>query len=808
MMPIFIDVALPSPVRRLFTYRVPESIANIPALGSRVWVPFHGAIRMGLVITQHSHIPEFECKELISAVDQAPLFDENMLWLMRWVHLYYFCSLGEVVQTALPPGLGLIGQLNYKPGRPPDPTWDTAAKAIYEAIQESGRYPKLEAEKRWRAHATALKKLTKGGFLELWEEPRSQSGTLKQTLWSAGPQLWSEETFKRMDTFAYKVKPKWIQALERVMGLTLPLNTQVLNEMGIPTSLLKRLEQETYLQSSVTDRPFELTLKVEPQAIKVLSLAQQQVLEPIEQAIAKQQYASFLLHGVTGSGKTEIYFHAIQQVLKTGKSAIFLVPEIALTPQTIRRYAAVFGNDFAVIHSRLSERERIQAWKDLKSGRLRMVIGARSAIFAPVQQLGLIIVDEEHDTSYKQEDPAPRYHARDVAIMRAHREGAVIVMGSATPSLQAYQATLEGKATLLKLTQRPYTSQQPKVHVLDLKQYRSAMRGPLAVPLYQAITERIQHNEQIMLLYNRRGFAAYVQCNACGHIPQCSSCSVSMTYHQTPKHLRCHYCGLSISVTTRCPSCGTPDGLETQGSGTQQLEQQVVELFPEISILRLDQDTSRGKHSFDAILGAFARGEAQMLIGTQLVAKGLDFPNLTLVGVVNADTELAFPSYRSSERMFQLLTQVAGRPGRSQKAGEVYLQTLNPEHVAITMAKHHNYEGFVDYELPNRKLLSYPPFSRLIQLIFRGADEKKVEQAARLWVAILRRDYPEVTVLGAVPSLIPKLRGLYRWEVQLKTPLRAYKETEQMLREMSQQFDLEKPNGLNAIKVTINVDVL
>lgn len=807
-MPVYVDVALPSPVRRLFTYHVPETIANIPAVGSRVWVPFHGAIRMGLVITQHSRVPEFACKELIGAVDQAPLFDENMLWLLRWVHLYYFCSLGEVVQTALPPGLGLIGQLHYKIGRSPDPSWDTAAKAIYEAIRESGRFPKLEAEKRWRAHAAALKKLTKGGFLELWEEPRPLIGTLKQTLWSATPRLWSEETFTRLDTYANKVKPKWIQALERVMGLSLPLNTQALNEIDIPTSILKRLEQEAYLESSVTDRPFEFKLQVEPQAIKVLSSAQLQVLEPIVQAIEKQQYASFLLHGVTGSGKTEIYFHAIQQVLKAGKSALFLVPEIALTPQTIRRYAAVFGNDFAVIHSRLSERERIQAWKDLKSGRLKVVIGARSAIFAPVQRLGLIIVDEEHDSSYKQEDPAPRYHARDVAIMRAHREGAVIVMGSATPSLQAYQSTLEGKATLLKLTQRPYTSEQPKVHVLDLKQYRSAMRGPLAVPLYQAITARIQRNEQMMLLYNRRGFAAYMQCNACGHIPQCSSCSVSMTYHQTPKHLRCHYCGLSSSVTTRCPSCGASDGLQTQGSGTQQLEQQVIALFPEISILRLDQDTSRGKHGFDAILGAFARGEAQMLIGTQLIAKGLDFPNLTLVGVVNADTELAFPSYRSAERMFQLLTQVSGRPGRSQKAGEVYLQTLNPEHVAITMAKNHDYEGFVNYELPNRKLLSYPPFSRLIQLIFREAEEKRAEQAARLWVSILQRDYPKITVLGAVPSLIPKLRGRYRWEVQLKTPLRAYKETEQMLREMSQQFEVEKPKELNAIKITINIDVL
>jgi primosomal protein N' (replication factor Y) len=807
-MPVYVDVALASPVRRLFTYQVPETLTSVPPVGSRVWVPFNGAVRIGLLVNQHTTTPEFDCKDLIGAIDQEPLVDENMLWLMRWVHLYYYCSLGEVIQAALPPGFALTGDLCYKPGMAPNANWDLPTKAIYDEIRESGRYPKLEAEKRWRAHTKSLKKLIKGGFIELWEDPKSIASTVTQTLWSATPQLFAEETFHRLDIYVHKSKPKWVQGLEHIMTLKLPLSTQQLNEKGISTPILKRLEQEGYLETSIVHRPFDVKIQVDPQAIKQLNSAQNEVLQPILEALNTQEYASFLLHGVTGSGKTEIYFHAIQQVLNAGKSALFLVPEIALTPQTIRRYAAVFGNNFAVIHSRLSERERLQAWRDLKTGRLNVVIGARSAIFAPVQNLGLIIVDEEHDTSYKQEDPAPRYHARDVAVMRAYHERAVIVMGSATPSLNAYQATLEGKSTLLKLNQRPYTTQQPKVHVLDLKQYRSAMRGPLAIPLYDAIQERIDRNEQMMLLYNRRGYASFVQCNACGHIPQCSSCAVSMTYHHSPKHLRCHYCGLSSSVVKRCPSCGASEGLDTKGSGTQQLEQQIMELFPEIAILRLDQDTSRGKHGFDTILGAFSRGEVQMLIGTQLLAKGLDFPNLTLVGVVNADTELAFPSYRSSERMFQLLTQVSGRPGRSSKAGEVYLQTMNPDHVAITMAKEHHYEGFIQYELPNRKLLSYPPFSRLIQLTFRGPNEMLVEQAACLWVALFKQSYPEIPVLGAVPSLIPKLRGMYRWEVQLKTDIRGYKETERMLSDMIQRYDAEKAKALNAVKLIVNVDVL
>src|SRR5699024_10159127 len=394
----------------------------------------------------------------------------------------------------------------------------------------------------------------------------------------------------------------------------------------------------------------------------------------------------------------------------------------------------------------------------------RIAIGARSAVFAPVQNLGLVIVDEEHDASYKQKDPAPRYHGRDMAIMRAHMNGAVALMGSATPSMSSLQGARTGKSTLLTLNKRPFGASLPEVEVLDLKQYRSAMRGPLAVPVFNAIEEAVGRGEQAILLYNRRGFSSYLQCRHCGHIPECPNCSVSLTYHKAKRQLRCHYCGYSVRRPGECRECGH-EAVAPQGSGTQRLEEQISELFTDARSLRMDYDTTSGKTAHADILNAFGRKEADILIGTQIVGKGLDFPDVTVVGVIDADTELAFPSFRSGERMYQLLSQVAGRSGRAGKEGKVFFQTWQPDHPAILTAREHRYDDFARQELEQRKMLHYPPYSRIIRFDFKGKRDGRVRSVALAFTESLAEVLGDFqAVLGPSPAPIARMKNYYRWE--------------------------------------------
>ncbi|MBI1953047.1 MAG: primosomal protein N' [Candidatus Omnitrophica bacterium] len=501
-----------------------------------------------------------------------------------------------------------------------------------------------------------------------------------------------------------------------------------------------------------------------------LNKEQQAALSPIREAIDQTRHEVFLLHGVTGSGKTEIYLQAIESVLRQGKSSIILVPEIALTPQATQRFQGRFGALVAVLHSRLLPSTRIREWERIRSGEARVVVGTRLAVFAPVKELGLLVVDEEQETSYKQEE-APRYHAREVAIERGRIARAPVVLGSATPSLESFHRASEGPFKLLRLTERIEEVPMPQVEVVDMRQEESwsRHRGIFSHLLMDALDQTLKQRQQAILFLNRRGFATFVQCRSCGRSIRCKTCQVSLTYHQSQRLLLCHYCHAKTPPPDLCPHC-RKEYIRFQGVGTQRVESELARFFPQARIARLDTDAARPRGSHAQILGAFQAHELDVLVGTQMVAKGLDIPRVTLVGIVSADTALNLPDFRSAERTFQLLTQVAGRAGRGSMPGRVVIQTHTPHHYAIQAARQHDYAAFYRQEIEIRRSLGLPPFARLVQVMIRAAQEAKAQAAAASVAADLKRRLPKrVGLLGPAPCAIPKLRRFYRWQVLLKT---------------------------------------
>ncbi len=526
------------------------------------------------------------------------------------------------------------------------------------------------------------------------------------------------------------------------------------------------------IEARTQDRDPFLNTPVAESAPHASNAEQQAALKMIGEEIVAEKPRVVLLHGVTGSGKTEVYLQAIAQVLALGKSALVLVPEIALTPQTVEHFRARFIGQkvgVAVLHSHLSSGERHDQWQQIRAGRARIVIGARSAVFAPLENLGIIVVDEEHEHSYKQEE-SPHYHARDVAVMRGHLERVTVVLGSATPSLESYHHAKEGKYRLAELRQRVEEGQMPVTHVLDI---RSKKKGEalllLAPQLIEAIHARIERHEQAIIFLNRRGYSSSLQCPQCGHVEMCPNCSVALTFHRRAEKLRCHLCDHSSNVPHACPDCGFAP-YKYSGSGTEKVEHALVEAFPQARIERMDADSMRGKDAYANTLGAFAEGKIDILVGTQMIAKGLHFPRVTCVGVINADLALQIPDFRASERVFQLLMQVSGRSGRGQVRGEVFVQTRVPFHPAIQFARHHDYAGFVDQELEFRKSLHYPPYERFILITARGRNEPKtlfiLENLAK---EIERLELPDTEVTGPSPAPIARIEERYRFQVFLRT---------------------------------------
>jgi primosomal protein N' (replication factor Y) len=780
--------------------------------GQRVWIPFRNYYAIGVIVAVHNQTPSFKTKPIRKVLDEEPILSRELLELTKWISRFYYSSWGETIQAALPSGLNFVSRkyLNIS-GSVNRGSLTEDEREILSDL-ETTKTTLNEAKKRYKGTGLnkVFSKLLKDKVIEIWEEPdlKVTVATERQWIWAEGKDEESVQSF--LESENANKDYKWVSALEEFLEIGLPVRQSEIKDDEIFSSYtLKKLQDEGWITYEEVEKKTDIDhLEHEPNSIKTLNDDQQKAFDEISKSLTKQAFANYLLFGITGSGKTEVYIHALKQVVESGKGGIVLVPEIALTPQTVSRFYRIFGNKIAVLHSRMTNRERLQAWKDLNSGKKNIAIGPRSAVFAPVQNLGLIILDEEHDSSYKQMDPAPRYHARETAIMRAKNNDAVVVMGSATPSMQALNMAAKRKCVLLELTKRHAEAKLPDVEVLDLKQYKGAMRGELAVPLFMAMEEALEKKEQVILLYNRRGYASYLQCEDCGHIPQSPECSVSLTYHKRKNLLMCHYSGYSRRADTNCEQCGSPN-LKVQGSGTQNIEEQLEDLFPDASVIRFDRDSTSRKGAHEKILNTFGEGEADILIGTQLVAKGLDFPNVTVVGVIDTDTELAFPSFQATERMYQLLSQVSGRSGRGEKAGTVFLQSRQPENSAIQFAKKHDHKGFARQEMEFRKPLYYPPYSRLIRFELKSTKEREVSQAAHQLTSSIGRVMPELPVLGPSPGAIPWMNKKYIWEVTLKIdPEKGAGYIEAVVGKIMEVYEAETKGQFSSVRVNVNVDAI
>lgn len=804
---IFVDIAFPTAVRSLFTYHTSDHENLVP--GMRVWVPLRKEFAIGMVVRVHSQKPKFETRPIEQILDDRPIMNPVLLELTEWIHRFYYCSWGEAIQAALPVGLNFssVKKLKLKKGFIDGLT--TNDESFLKEF-EGADYTLKEAEKRWKEgkEKKLLKKAVSKGWLTIWEHPRQNVDYKKVKHWKLNDSVEPEQVLESLSE--NEREKKWVEAYAELSMLELPVpHKELLADDLFTAYTLKRIEKEGWIES--IDLPVKQKPEVhgdhQPDQIKELSDQQLDAYSKIRESIENGKFKSFLLYGVTGSGKTEVYIHALKYALEMGRGGLVLVPEIALTPQTVQRFYQIFGDQIAVLHSRLSDRERFEAWQYLKTGEKRIAIGPRSAVFAPVQNVGLIVVDEEHDASYKQFDPSPRYHARDVAVMRGSMENAVVILGSATPGLVSVKAVQEKKHTLLQLPLRP-TGTMPEVKTLHLKEYKNAMKGPLTIELYQEVQKALGRNEQIILLYNRRGFASYLQCEECGHIPQSPESSTSLTYHKKKNILLDHYSGYSRRADTHCEMC-VSGSMSSKGSGTQQVEEEVEKLFPDARLLRMDRDSTTGKHGHQKIYQQFLNGEADILIGTQLVAKGLDFPNVTVVGVINAETELAFPSFRAGERMFQLLSQVAGRAGRAEKPGVVYVQTWKPDHPAIKTAQTHDFKAFARYELAERESLLFPPFSRMVVFQFKSPSWSKVQMVADRFCDAMRMVTGENVVMGPSPSVIEWMSGQYQWEANIKLD-RQYNahNIERLLDAIFKKYDSIKPKGASAVRINVDVDAI
>ena len=713
---MLVSVALPLPLFRTFTYEVDDSQAKRAQAGMRAVVPFHGRRDVGVIVGAAEPQSTIKVKPVHALPDTEPVVSASMLALCKWMAAYYVVPVGVALRCALP-----------------------AALASHESPEPVRRTRRVAALRR--------------------DVP---SLIHRERIFARAPQ--QRALYELIESLGGRVP---------VEHLTARLNFSPSVLRGVVARGLVSLEREVVSRDPFAWRPPQQPAKHAPSA------AQRQA---IDRLAAGRAGDVFLLHGVTGSGKTLVYIELLKRiVLEQRRGAIVLVPEIALTPQTVDRFRAVFGDAIAVLHSALSDGERYDEWLALKEGRKRIAVGARSAVFAPITDLGAIVVDEEHESSYKQGE-TPRYHAREVAIVRAHAEGAVVVLGSATPSLESWTNAQSGKYTLLTLPERVGEGRLPKVEIVDrratqaqIHRERDAgdwLRIVISEELETAIAERLRNKEQSILLLNRRGYAAFMQCAACGYVATCPNCSISLTYHRTPERLVCHYCQHAEPQQTVCPRCSGAV-LRQRGMGTQQVERLLADRFASARIARMDVDTTSGKWAHAEILDRVGSGEVDILLGTQMIAKGLDFPNVTLVGVVDADVGINLPDFRASERCFQLLAQVAGRAGRGPKGGRVVIQTRVPEHHAVRCAVAHDYHGFVREELAGRRTPPYPPTVRLANVVFSGTTEAataSLAASAVTWLHALlgKRPMPGITIVGPAPCPVERIKNRWRWHALVK----------------------------------------
>ena len=776
MAPRFCEVAAPVPLRKTFTYSIPGSLQDAVVPGSRVVVPFRKRAMVGVVLALAEQAPkETQVREIIEVLDPIPAVPLKLIELGQWVAQYYLAPPGEVFRGILPPATDIrlerelflteagrqhIAEPNSRGNRSEA---ENADLALLQLCAVEGRPIRFSSLRKLPGGEAAAARLVRGGMLEAREVAHRRQARLQKIL------AWNPEASVPADEAGRRI----CEALLSVRG-PLPL-ARLLEQADVSRSVVARLEKCGALRSweeplSVEDELLELDYS--PPS-NVLNPAQRRAVAEIAGWLDGGEFTVSLLFGVTGSGKTEVYLRAVKAALARGRTALLLVPEIALTIWMGRLCRAWFGEGVAVLHSALPETERAREWWRVRRGEARVVVGTRSAVFAPLENVGLVIVDEEQESAYKQEE-TPRYNGRDVAIVRARMENAVTLLGSATPSLESFHHAQTGKYRLLQLETRIENRPLAAVEIVDLREdFRQTHRaGPISGQLDTAIAWRLAEGTQALVLINRRGYSWFLLCRSCGATVQCENCSISLTYHKRSDRLLCHYCGYTRRVPKTCPKCQS-EYVYFVGEGSEQLEEKLRERFPDARVGRLDRDAVRSKREYQKVLGAFATGKLDLLVGTQMVAKGHDFQRVTLVGVVSADTALALPDFRAAERTFQLLTQVAGRAGRGELPGVVLVQTYFPEHYAIQHAARQDYLGFFEKELHFRRLMNYPPFTALANLIVR---DRKMENAVR-WSRALegfltKQESSCLRVLGPSPAPLARLRQEYRFQFLLKSPRR------------------------------------
>lgn len=772
----YVEVSLPPPLSRELTYGVPADLEEEVQAGNLVLVPVVRRLLTGIVLGAAPPPPDsLAIRDLVRVVDRESLLDAPIIELCRWLAEYYFAPLGSALAAAMPPGVKLSsGRLVcLAQDAAPDLPGEDAERRVIEQLRAAGPLKVTALQRRLRIGELdrVLRRLERAGQIETRPVLQAPQATALRREWvraAEGARLQLPQLQGRA--------PRQAACLAFLLEQG-PAARATLAGQGFDARLVRELRGRGLVELFEQEAWRDPLAGLGQEAAEPLDPTEDQlrVLGPIAAAIAARRFYPALLQGVTGSGKTLVYIRAVAAVLAQGRGAIVLVPEIALAWQMVRRFRNHFGGQVAVLHSQLSPGERYDTWRRLRRGALRLVIGARSAIFAPVRDLGLIVVDEEHDAAYKQEDLEGRhplcYNARDVALVRGRGQEAVVLLGSATPSLESCWNARAGKYQLLSLPRRIDDRPLPRVEVVDMRRepFQKSQRALFSKALRLKIRERLARGEQIVLLQNRRGFAPFVLCLSCGEAVQCVSCRVSLTFHRgQDEPLRCHYCGSRAPMPALCPSCGGAE-LRLEGAGTQKVEQALVEQFPGVRVIRMDVDTTGWKGAHDELVERFRRGEADVLLGTQMVAKGLDFPRVTLVGVISADTGLHLPDFRAAERTFQLLTQVAGRSGRGAAPGEVVIQTLLPEDRVLQTASRQDFEAFAGAELEERRAAAFPPFTRLVGFLWQGTDEEEVAQAAREGAEGLRgTSQDRAALLGPAPAPLARLRGRFRWLALLR----------------------------------------
>ncbi len=837
-MPLYADVALPVPLDRAFTYALN---GVTPEIGSRVLVPFSGQRLMGIVVAVHDTAPppEIETKPIDRLLDDTALLSPELLDLAKWIAQYYCAPLGEVLRGMLPLTAEVRRHWVYRIAEP-------GRRLLYEgSVKGSSRRSKLSPEEQNREYAV-LNYLEPGESAKL-SAIRSATGANKAMLdamvkkrWLLREPLTEQRDARRLETAAVleeqspeasqpnKRLPKLNENQLAVMaelagcgGRELLRELRVrLSRRGIPDSTVNTLVRRGLIRLEQSAQAFHITsLATHGKRFAhehTLNEAQTEALASIVAAMQRNTFAPHLLYGVTGSGKTAVYVAAMQRALSTSKSALLLVPEIGLTPATAAQMVAAFGSAVALLHSQLTPDERAEQWHRIRRGEARVVVGTRSAVFAPMPNLGLILVDEEHDGSYKQEE-TPRYHARDVAVMRAKLLGITIVLGSATPSLESWNNADRGRYARIEMVERVQCRRLPVVEMIDMRsEFRETGQEQLfARQLIEETQSTLDRNEQVIILLNRRGYSFVVMCRSCGEKIECENCAISLTYHKhsdeqdlsgparVGARLECHYCGFRRGVPSRCPHCNS-EHLFFLGAGSQQGEERLQDLFPNARIGRMDRDTVRTRGDMERLLQRLHSGEINLLVGTQMIAKGHDIHGVTLVGVVGADFALGLPDFRAAERVFQLLTQVSGRAGRGDKPGRVLVQTYQPDHYVNKFAREHDYTGFAAREMYFRRAMRYPPFAALANVLIQSEqfeDVLAISTQIGNWLAANRPE--SVRILGPAPAPIARIKRIYRYHLLLKSQRRDA--LSGLLRSMFAHIEV---TGIPRRAITVDVDAL